>query len=45
MDTILQGIPRVICYINDMLVTGKTEEEHLQNDASAAQTEKTGSAA
>ena len=31
MDTILQGIPNVICYIDDVLVTGKTEEEHLQN--------------
>jgi len=30
-DTILQGIPHVICYIDDVLVTGKTEEEHLQN--------------
>ena len=31
MDAILQGIPHVICYIDDLLVTGKTEEEHLQN--------------
>ena len=31
MDTILQGIPHVICYIDDVLVTGKTEEEHLPN--------------
>ena len=23
MDTILQGIPNVMCYINDILVTGK----------------------
>ena len=31
MDAILQGIPQVICYIDDILVTGKTEADHLQN--------------
>ena len=31
MDTLLKGIPHVICYIDDLLVTGLTEEEHLQN--------------
>ncbi len=31
MDTVLQGIPQVICYIDDILVTGKTDEEHLRN--------------
>ena len=31
MDTILQGIPHVICYIDDILITGSTEEEHLRN--------------
>jgi hypothetical protein len=31
MDTILQGIPGVICYVDDILVTGATEEEHLRN--------------
>ena len=31
MDTILQGIPRVICYIDDILITGSTDEQHLQN--------------
>ena len=31
MDTLLQGIPHVICYIDDILVTDLTEEEHLQN--------------
>ena len=31
MDTILQGIPHVLCYIDDLLITGETEEEHLRN--------------
>lgn len=31
MDTILQGIPNVICYIDDILITGPTEEAHLRN--------------
>ena len=31
MDTILQGIPHVICYIDDILVTGVNDDEHLQN--------------
>ena len=31
MDTILQGLPRVICYLDDILVTGSTPQEHLQN--------------
>lgn len=30
MDQILQGIPGVIWYIDDILITGKTKEEHLQ---------------
>ena len=30
MDTVLQGIPKVICYIDDILVTGDTEENHLK---------------
>lgn len=30
MDTILQGLPGVICYIDDILVTGSTDEEHLK---------------
>lgn len=30
MDQILQGIPGVICYIDDILVTGSNREEHLQ---------------
>ena len=31
MDTILQGLDGVICYIDDILVTGATPEEHLKN--------------
>lgn len=31
MDSILQGLQHVICYLDDILVTGTTEEEHLQN--------------
>ena len=31
MDTILQDIPHVICYIDDILVTGSNNTEHLQN--------------
>ena len=31
MDTVLQDLPKVICYIDDILVTGSTEAEHLQN--------------
>jgi hypothetical protein len=31
METLLQGIPNVSVYIDDILVTGRTQEEHLQN--------------
>ena len=31
MDTILQGIPQVCCYIDDILVTGKDDAEHLEH--------------
>ena len=31
MDEVLQGIPGVICYIDDILVTGKDEESHLKS--------------
>ena len=30
MDMILQGIDGVICYIDDILVTGSTDDEHLE---------------
>ena len=30
MDTILQGLEGVICYIDDILITSKTYEEHLR---------------
>ena len=31
MDTILQGTDGVICYLNDILVSGKSKAEHLDN--------------
>ena len=31
MDTILAGISHVICYIDDILITGASEDEHLHN--------------
>ena len=31
MDTILQGLPHVQCYIDDIIITGSSEEEHLHN--------------
>ena len=30
MDTLLQGIPGVVAYIDDILVTGPSDEEHLK---------------
>ena len=37
MDTILQGMDGVICYLDDILITGKTEAEHLHNLQSVLQ--------
>ena len=31
IENILQGIPNVVVYIDDILITGKTESEHLRN--------------
>ena len=31
MDTVLQGIPGVACYIDDILVSGKDEAQHMQS--------------
>ena len=31
MDTILQGIPQVCCYIDDILITGKDDGAHMKN--------------
>ena len=31
MDAILQGLPGVVCYLDDIIVTGKDKSEHLSN--------------
>ena len=31
MDSVLQGIKHVVCYIDDILVTGSNESKHLRN--------------
>ena len=31
MDTVLQDLPHVICYLDDILVTGKDDDDHLRN--------------
>ena len=31
MDTVLQGLPNVLCYLDDILVTGRSDVEHLDN--------------
>ena len=43
MDQILCGLAGVQCYLDDILVTGKTEQEHLKNlDATLQQLEEYG---
>lgn len=37
MDSVLQGLEGVVAFIDDILVTGETEEEHLQNLDTALQ--------
>ena len=31
IDNLLQGLPHVCAYIDDLLITGETEENHLKN--------------
>ena len=31
MDQLLQGLPRIICYIHDILIAGQTDEEYWRN--------------
>ena len=31
MDTLLQGIPNTLCYLDDILITDKTDAEHLSS--------------
>ena len=31
MDTLLQGIPHMSCFLDDIIVTGANDEEHLEN--------------
>lgn len=31
MDRVLQGLPNVHCYLDDILVTGQNDRQHLQN--------------
>ena len=30
MDTIFAGIPKVACYVDDIIMTGENEESHLK---------------
>ena len=30
-EEVLQGLPQVICYLDDILITGSSDEEHLAN--------------
>ena len=31
IDSLLQGIPNVVAYLDNILITGRSDEEHLQN--------------
>jgi len=31
MDTVLQGLLGVVCYLDDIIVTGKNKSEHMFN--------------
>ena len=31
MDIVLQGLPGVVCYLDDIIITGKDKQEHLNN--------------
>ena len=31
MDSILQGLPQILCYLDDILITGTSKEDHLRN--------------
>ena len=31
MESLLQGLPKVVTYIDDILVSGEDEEEHIKN--------------
>ena len=37
METLLQGLPGVCLYLDDILITGKTNQEHLNNLAAVLQ--------
>ena len=37
METLLQGLPGVCLYLDDILITGKTNQEHLDNLAAVLQ--------
>ena len=37
MDQVLQGIPNVLCYQDDILVTGRNDDEHFSNLESVLQ--------
>ena len=33
MDQVLHGLPGVMCYLDDMIITGATDQKHLSNHA------------